>query len=150
MEHGTLWQKPSGPGDAKFLPKLVENLRSGKFKMIGSGNHTVDLVHVQDVADAVTLVLEDRRSFGRIYNLAKPDNPTWREFLQMAASELSVPVPQGQMPYCLAFAAASVMEMISKLTGKPPRLSRYAIRLVGRQYNKSDLPISTPSRCQHK
>ncbi len=27
------------------------------------------------------------------------------------------------------------MELISKITGKPPRLSRYAVRLVGRQYD---------------
>jgi nucleoside-diphosphate-sugar epimerase len=27
------------------------------------------------------------------------------------------------------------MELMSRITGKPPRLSRYAVRLVGRQYD---------------
>ena len=40
-----------GQGDNKFLPKLMENLRSGKFKMMGDGNHSVDLVNVIDVAE---------------------------------------------------------------------------------------------------
>jgi len=124
-----------GPGDKKFLPKLVENLRSGKFKMIGSGEHSVDLVHVQDVADFVVHLLENERSYGRVYNIANPDNPSWNEFLKMATTELDIPVPEGHLPYHLAFLAAYVMEVISKISSKSPRLSRYAVRLVGRQYH---------------
>jgi nucleoside-diphosphate-sugar epimerase len=29
------------------------------------------------------------------------------------------------------------MELVAKLSGKPPKLSRYAVRLVGRQYHYS-------------
>ena len=82
-----------GPGDPKFLPKVVENLRSGKFKMIGFGAHSVDLVHVQDVADFVVQVLENERSYEEAYNVANPVNPSWNQFLKMAAAELDVPVP---------------------------------------------------------
>ena len=124
-----------GPGDRKFLPKLVENLGTGRFKMIGSGEQTVDLVHVQDVADLVVRVLDNERSFGKTYNVANPENPSWNEFLAMATEELGVTASQGHVPFPLAYTLASVMEISSRITGKSPRLSRYAVRLVGRQYN---------------
>ncbi len=123
-----------GEGDNKFLPKLIENLESGKFKMMGDGSHTVDLVNVADVAEFVSVVLKNPESIGQTYNLANKENPTWNEFLKVVAEELGIPPTNKYIPYKLAYAAATLMELISKITGKPPRLSRYAVRLVGRQY----------------
>ena len=40
-----------GEGDRKFLPTLVENLRSGRFRMMGDGSHSVDLVNVAQRID---------------------------------------------------------------------------------------------------
>ena len=37
----------------------------------------------------------------------------------------------------VAYFAASVAEVLSKISGRSPRLSRYAIRLVRRQYHYS-------------
>ncbi len=126
-----------GPGDKKFLPKLVENLGSGRFKMIGSGEQSVDLVHVQDVADFAVRVLQNERAYGKTYNVANPRNPSWNEFLDMATEELGVPAVKGHIPFPLAHALASLMETAAKMRRKPPRLSRYSVRLVGRQYNYS-------------
>ena len=62
-----------GQGDNKFLPKIMENLTSGKIKMMGDGNHSVDLVNVIDVAESVSLVLENDISKGQTYNIRTPD-----------------------------------------------------------------------------
>ena len=53
-----------GAGDDKFLPKLVENLRSGRARIIGSGAASVDLVHVDDVVAFIEVLLSDERSHG--------------------------------------------------------------------------------------
>ena len=124
-----------GHGDNKFLPKLMENLRSGKFKMMGDGNHSVDLVNVIDVAESVHLVLQKDNSIGHAYNIANEQNPTWNEFLQVVAEELKIPYRSSYISYNLAYRIAGFMELMSRITGKPPRLSRYAVRLVGRQYS---------------
>lgn len=124
-----------GRGDNKFLPKLMENLRSGKFKMMGDGNHSVDLVNVIDVAESVSLVLQKDVSIGQTYNIANEQNPTWNEFLQVVVEEMKIPYSSSYIPYHLAYRLAGLMEVISKITGNPPRLSRYAVRLVGRQYD---------------
>jgi nucleoside-diphosphate-sugar epimerase len=124
-----------GRGDTKFLPKLMENLRSGKFKMMGDGNHSVDLVNVIDVAESVSLVLGKSISIGQTYNIANEHNPTWNEFLTIVAEELKIPYSSSYISYNLAYRIAGLMELTSRITGKPPRLSRYAVRLVGRQYD---------------
>lgn len=126
-----------GPGDNKFLPKLMENMGSGKARIIGDGENSVDLIHVDDVADFTSLILRDERSIGRVYNLTNPENPTWNEMLDVIASEMGIPEPARHIPYHLAMAAAGIMELISFFTRKPPRITRYAVRVVGRQYHYS-------------
>ncbi|MCK4853066.1 MAG: NAD-dependent epimerase/dehydratase family protein [Bacteroidales bacterium] len=124
-----------GQGDNKFLPKLMENLRSGKFRMMGDGNHSVDLVNVIDVAESVSLALQKDDSIGQTYNIANEQNPSWNEFLKVVAGEMNLPYTSSYISYKIAYRIAGLMELMSRITGKPPRLSRYAVRLVGRQYN---------------
>jgi nucleoside-diphosphate-sugar epimerase len=123
-----------GPGDLRFLPKLVENLRSGRARVVGSGRNTVDAIHVDDVAEAVVRVLREPRAVGRAYNLNHPANPTWNELVAAVAEALGVAAPARHVPYPAALALAGALEAAAKLRGREPRLTRYAVRVVGRQY----------------
>jgi len=124
-----------GPGDDKFLPKLIENIRSGRARIIGKGDNSVDLIHVSDVADCVSFLLREERTIGKIYNVTNRNNPTWKELLELIATEMGLPVPDKHIPYTLAFLVAGVMECVSFFSKKAPRLTRYAVRVVGRQYH---------------
>lgn len=123
-----------GPGDRLFLPKLVDYVRAGRPRLIGSGEHPVDLVHVADVADFIARVLREPSARGQAYNLNHPDNPTWREMLEIVGDELGLPAPTGALPYPVAFALAAMMELRSRFTGTAPPLTRYAVRVIGRRY----------------
>jgi nucleoside-diphosphate-sugar epimerase len=123
-----------GPGDVQFLPKLVENLKSGKARMIGSGVNTVDLIHVNDVADFFIILLASPGAVGRTYNLTNPSNPTWKELLNFVAAELGLPPVEATIPYPAAYLVAGLLEFIHSFRGTPPRLTRYSVRVVGRQY----------------
>ena len=122
-------------GDRLFLPQLIENLTSGRARIIGHGRNTVDLIHILDVADFVGQVLSRIETIGQTYNQANPENPSWKDFMAVVANALEVPAPNRHIPYPIAFTLAAAMEALSKLTGKPPRLTRYAVRNVGRRYN---------------
>jgi nucleoside-diphosphate-sugar epimerase len=124
-----------GPGDDKFLPKLVENLRAGRARVIGNGRQRVDALHVEDLVACIGRVLEDPRAVGRTYNLNHPGNPSWEEFVAFLAEMLDVPPPRGHVPYLLALATAAGMELAARLRGREPRLTRYAVRVVGRAYD---------------
>lgn len=124
-----------GPDDNKFLPALLGNLRSGRFRMIGDGRQTVDLIHVDDLADFAALVLGNGRTIGRTYNMTNVGNPSWNEMVRVLCAETGLPAPKGHIPYPMAYFLAWVMEISSSLTGKPPRLNRYSVRVVGRPYH---------------
>lgn len=124
-----------GPGDRLFLPKVIENLRSGRARVIGPGTNRVNLVHVRDAADFVCRVLGEPRTRGRAYNLTHPENPPWQAFLAEVAGLLGVPVPDRHVPYHAALLLGGLLEAASRVTGKPPRLTRYAVRNVGRPYD---------------
>jgi nucleoside-diphosphate-sugar epimerase len=126
-----------GEGDEKFLPKLLENLRSGRFRMMGDGEHPVDLVNVADVAEAVYLALLRPESVGQTYNIANGKNPSWNLFLGEICLELNIPYTVRHISYHTAYRMAGLSEFLSLFSNKPPRLSRYAVRLVGRPYSYS-------------
>lgn len=126
-----------GPGDRLFLPKVIENLKSGNARIIGSGKNNVDLIHVDDVAEFVSLVLSNKGSIGQAYNLSNNKPVTWIEFLSLISEELKLAAPENHLPYWLALSLAWIMEMAARVTEKPPRLSRYAVRNVGRNYRYS-------------
>jgi nucleoside-diphosphate-sugar epimerase len=126
-----------GDGDNKFLPKLAENLRSGKFRMMGDGSHPVDLVNVKDVAESVYLSLLRPESIGQVYNIANEKNPSWNEFLKAVCNELNIPYHERYISYKLALRLAAIMEFLSAFSRKSPRLNRYTVRLIGRPYHYS-------------
>ncbi|MCK4746316.1 MAG: hypothetical protein KAT15_04745, partial [Bacteroidales bacterium] len=101
------------------------------------GSHSVDLVNVADVAEAVYLALIKPESVGQTYNIANEENPSWNEFLKAVCIELEIPYSERYISYKFAYRVAGLMEFVSKFTSNPPRLSRYAVRLVGRQYDYS-------------
>jgi nucleoside-diphosphate-sugar epimerase len=123
-----------GKGDNKFLPTLIENLNTGKFRMMGDGSHSADLVNVVDVAEAMYLVLLRPESIGQTYNIANAKNPTWNTLIREVCSELEIPFNRKYISYKMAYHAATMMEFFSLFSGKSPRLNRYAVRLAGRQY----------------
>jgi len=124
-----------GPGDDKFLPKLISNIQTKKAKIIGDGLNKVDLIHINDVLDFLKIVLQSKKAIGEIYNLTNPDNGNWKELLTITSHLLNCPVPNKKVPYPLAYTLAGILETAGKLTNKEPLLSRYAVRVVGKNYN---------------
>lgn len=124
-----------GPGDDKFLPRLVENLRSGRARIVGDGRNRVDALHVDDAVEAVLRVLAEPRAAGRVYNLSQPRNPSWGEFVPAVAAMLGVPPPRGRLPWRAARLLAGALELDARLRGGTPRLTRYAVDVVGRPYD---------------
>jgi nucleoside-diphosphate-sugar epimerase len=124
-----------GPGDDKFLPRLVENLRSGRARIVGDGRNRVDALHVDDAVGAVLRALREPRAVGRAYNLSQPGNPTWGEFVPAVAAMLGVPPPRGRLPWRAARLLAGALELDARIRGGTPRLTRYAVDVVGRPYD---------------
>ncbi|OAT26983.1 nucleoside-diphosphate-sugar epimerase [Buttiauxella ferragutiae ATCC 51602] len=60
---------------------------------VANGAHGVNLVHLEDVISAITLLLQAPKG-GHIYNLCAPDHPTRAEFYSLMARQMNLDAPQ--------------------------------------------------------
>lgn len=62
-------------------------------KNLGQGEHSVNLVHQDDVITAIRLLIHSRGP-GRLYNLCSPHHPSRREFYTRVCGLNDLPVPE--------------------------------------------------------
>ena len=91
-----------GPGKA-FAGAIVEGIRSGRARIIGSGNNHLPLTHVDDAAASLAHVLDLAPSevVGRTIVAAPATTPTQQELYATTAAALERPVPK-RAPLALA------------------------------------------------
>jgi nucleoside-diphosphate-sugar epimerase len=124
-----------GRHDRKFALNLIDLVSSGKVTLPGDGKNRVDLIHVDDLAELVSAVLRLPSTVGRTYNVTHPDNPTLHELVCELGRLKNVEPRVRYMPFPIAFSAAFLAEQAARYTGKEPRLNRYSVRVIGRNYN---------------
>jgi 2-alkyl-3-oxoalkanoate reductase len=61
-----------GPGDPHLVPRILDRARKGRLRIVGEGRNRVDMVHVENAADAhieaeATLCLPNSPAGGRAY-----------------------------------------------------------------------------------
>ena len=89
-----------GPG-GWYANELVKQLRSpGRFAVIGSGKNLWDVVHVDDVVEALVLVARGAPP-GAIYHVADDEPIAFYDFMALTARELGVGRPR-RVPAWLA------------------------------------------------
>jgi uncharacterized protein YbjT (DUF2867 family) len=105
-----------GPGDALFGTIADIARLSPVLPLIGGGRTRLQPVYVEDVAEAIVRILNDRETAGRTYELAGPKVYTLRELAEVALrlinrQPLLVPIP---------FAVARVQAQLFEFLRKPP------------------------------
>lgn len=121
---------PYGVGDQRTIPGLVDALRRGIYRHIGSGNQRVCLSQADNLAEGMLLAAQRAGPSGEIYILSD-DIVTWREFMDTLAEVFELSPARGSLPLWLAGAAAHGLEAlyhILPLRGEPP-LTRYRVSL---------------------
>ncbi|WP_058914180.1 SDR family oxidoreductase [Entomohabitans teleogrylli] len=95
LEHW-LHDLPGTSVDIVRLAGLVgPNRHPGRFfagKKASGGNHGVNLVHLEDVVAAISLLLQAPKG-GHLYNLCAPGHPTKAQFYPQMSRSLGLPEP---------------------------------------------------------
>jgi nucleoside-diphosphate-sugar epimerase len=120
-----------GPGDRKFIPKLISALTSGRFAFIGDGENVLNIVHIDDVVRCTLLAALSPVATNRSYNITDGTRTTARDFVQELARILHLPEPKRHVPYPAAYLFCRVSELVARATGRPPRISRAALKVLG-------------------
>lgn len=117
-----------GPGAGKFPPSGTISL-AGRWLVVGSGNHHVPLVYIDNVVDALLLAATRDLPNGSIFQLVDPQGLTQREYVDYARRS-GLPVRASYVPAWFLKLAGFGVEVLGKVLKRPVPLTPYRIRSI--------------------
>jgi nucleoside-diphosphate-sugar epimerase len=117
-----------GPGDEAWTMGPLRLMKAGRLVLPAKGRGLVQPIFVEDLAEGILSALERGRA-GEAYILCGAKAVTVAEFFAHLAHMLGKSrIPS--VPVWLASGIASFSEVAARLTGRPPRFTRSAVRFV--------------------
>lgn len=122
-----------GPRDRSVLPRLLERLKAGQVKYLGTGEQLMNNTYVGNLVDVVFDVLGRRETIGQIYNITDGALVSKRDFISTVATLAGYPVPTAAVPLGVARFLAKASERVYRLLGKKeaPLLSNAKFKFMG-------------------
>jgi nucleoside-diphosphate-sugar epimerase len=134
-----------GSEDDNNFSKMIEFVKKrGFFVTFGSGDNLIQPVYIKDVAEAIASVIDNKRTYGRIYNIAGREPLKYSRMLEIVKSRLKrqfkvIRVPIGAAGFFVSIYAA--LSRNPSLT--PDQIERmgidkaYSYREAARDFNFS-------------
>jgi len=124
-----------GPRDRTTMARLSNLIRTGKAKLLGSGENRLNVVYAGNVAEAAVKAAGAEQAVGEAYNCSNDGIMTQKQYFNMVAKELGAPPVTKTVPYKVAQKAALVLECLGHLfkLKNPPMITRYSVWLMGRR-----------------
>ncbi len=121
-----------GPYSNPWTIRPVKLVNSGEMILINGGTGLCNYVYIDNLLDATLAATKSDRSVGQVYLISDGIAVTWKEFFGCYAQMAGKPEMRS-VPEWLGRTIALSMEISSKLTGKPPKITREAVRFLTRQ-----------------
>jgi len=109
-----------GPGDHSEIANIIDQVQTGKLKMMVFPELGLDLVHVDDVADGIVTAL-DRGRVGESYVLGG-EITRMRNLVELVAEMTGRKAPKRALPVGLMKISAPAGPLVGKALGFPPNL----------------------------
>jgi nucleoside-diphosphate-sugar epimerase len=121
-----------GPYSNPWTIRPIKMILSGKMIPINGGTGICNYVYIDNLIDATLAAVKRDTSVGQAYLISDGNPVTWKEFFgyyARMAGKSNIPSVPEWMGKTIAFG----MEIASKFTKKPPKISREAVRYLTRQ-----------------
>ena len=120
-----------GPGDRETLA-FFRSVAKGVAPLLGSDRTRLSLLHVQDLAAAVALLLSLPEETGSIYEIddGQPGGYSWREIIEAAATHLGTTPRTVRVPRTLLHGFAAMNGLVGRLSGRLPILTVEKVREI--------------------
>jgi len=116
-----------GPYDLHIL-QMFKAIEEKKFFLIGQGKNTLHPVYIKDLIKGFLLVLNNRKAFGQIYNIAGPKIVELRYFFKAMAESMGLKLFRVRIPIWFAFLMLYPIVFLAKLFRFQPILTRSRLR----------------------
>jgi nucleoside-diphosphate-sugar epimerase len=130
-----------GPRDTNLIPRLLARADAGKLVMVGDGQNLVDMVYVENAADAHILAMdrlfEGSPVAGSAYFITQGEPVNLWDWINRILARLGRPPVKKRVSYPLAYATGAVMETAYRLLGldaEPPMTRFVAQQLAMSHY----------------
>ena len=122
-----------GPRDRTVIPRILERLKDGKFRFLGTTDKLMNNTFVGNLVDAVSLAISCEDCVGQAYNIHDGRLVTKQEFFHTIAELAKYNLPEKVVPLGVAKSLAFVLENAWKLLGmqQAPILSSARIKFLG-------------------
>ncbi len=121
-----------GPYSNPWTIRPVKLVNSGQMMLIDRGTGLCNYVYIDNLIDATLAATKRDASVGQVYLISDGIAVTWKEFFGYYAQMAGRPGIRS-VPEWLGRTIALGIEMTSRLTGRPPKLTREAVRYLTRQ-----------------
>ncbi len=123
-----------GPGDAHFLPRILDRARRGRLALVGDGSNPVDTVYIDNAADAHVAALDrlgpGAACAGRAYFITNDDPRPVSEIINGILGAADLPPVTRSVSPSVAYAVGATLEVVYRLfgvTAEPP-MTRFVAR----------------------
>lgn len=122
-----------GPRDRTVLPRILDKIREGKFKFLGSGDQLLNNTYVGNVVEAVLLAIRRDDVIGEAFNVTDGRLVTKRQFIDGVTRRAGLPEQRKSAPLPVAKTAAKVLEAVYRALGKQeaPVPSMATVKFLG-------------------
>ena len=114
------------------LDQMIETVKAGQFRWVGSGAQAMSTAHVDNVCHALELAVGKGRG-GEAYFVSDGTDTTLRGLISGLLRTRGIEPPRASAPLPVAWVMASVMEWVWRAfsrQGEPP-ITRQMLRLIG-------------------
>lgn len=122
-----------GPRDRTVFPKLLQKLKTGEFRFLGSSDKLMNNTYVGNLVCAIFLAIENDDALGQAFNITDGELVSKKRFMTTITRLAGYDEPTKTVPIGLARGLTSVLETTWKLLGKQeaPILSQARIKMLG-------------------
>lgn len=125
-----------GPMEKAWMPRLIENLRTGRAMLIDGGIKQTNVIFVDNFVSAILLAMLNPKADKQVFNLTDGETVTKKELFDAICDGMEFKRIEREVPGWLAKAACETVSSIApflpvETRKKLSRFSRAAFRLAG-------------------
>lgn len=129
-----------GPGDNHLIPRVIENAKNGKLKIVGKGLNKVDMIYIDNAVQGHIAAWQGLINLlpcdGKCYFISDDLPIELWPWVNNLLKELSIPPISKKIPYRFAYFVGACLEIIYKtfqLKGEPP-LTRWLAQSLAKHH----------------
>ena len=126
-----------GPGDNHLIPRLIERARQGRLRQVGDGTNRVDVIYIDNAAEAHLLAADqlqpDNPISGKAYFVSQGEPVKLWNFVNKILACANLPPITRRIPRHVAWTVGALLEGAYTVLGKraEPPMTRFVAEQLG-------------------